>query len=96
MVFGKRKGEISMKKMSSEQYLEWLDKLADEVIDTVGESEKLASDEEQYGVMAMAEHALDILEQAEMAKEAAEADYTNACAYEDAAAILLKEMGYEL
>lgn len=96
MVFGKRKGEISMEKMSSEKYLEWLDKLADEVIDTVGESEKLASDEEQDSVMAMAEHALGILEQAEMAKEAAEADYASACAYEDAAAILLAEMGYEL
>ena len=83
-----------MEKMSSEKYMEWLDKLADEVIDTVGETEKTASENED--VMAMAQHALEVLEQAGMAKEAAEADYANACAYEDAAAILLRDMGYEL
>lgn len=85
-----------MEKMSSEKYLDWLDKLADEVIDTVGESEKLASDEEQENVSAMAQYALDILEQAGIAKEAAESDYVNACAYEDAAIALFQEMGYEL
>ena len=82
-----------MEKMSSEKYMEWLDKLADEVIDTVGETEKLASEDE--GVMAMAQYALDVLDQAEMAKEAAESDYASACAYEDAAATLLSNMGYE-
>jgi hypothetical protein len=85
-----------MEKMSSEVYTEWLDKLADEVIDTVSGEEKLASDEEYEGAMAMAQHALGILDQVEMAKEAAEADYANACAYEDAAAIILQQMGYEL
>ena len=86
-----------MEKMSSEQYMGWLDKLADEVIDTVGSEEKLASESfEDEDVMAMAEHALGILEQASIAKEAAESEYANACAYEDAAAILLAEMGYEL
>lgn len=83
-----------MEKMSSEQYMGWLDKLADEVIDTVGGEEKLASENDD--VMAMAKHAYSILQQAEMAKEAAEADYANACAYEDAAAILLSDMGYEI
>lgn len=82
-----------MEKMSSEAYTEWLDKLADEVIDTVGSEEKLASEDD---VIAMAQYALGILDQVDMAKEAAETDYANACAYEEAAEILLQQMGYEL
>ena len=81
-----------MEKMSKEMYIDMLDKLADEVIDTVG-TEKTASEEDAD---VLAQHALDYFEQAQMMKEAAENDYVTASAYEDAALRLMEDMGYEL
>lgn len=81
-----------LNKMSGEVYLDMLDKLADEVIEGTDSNEKLASENED--VMAMAKHAMAYYEQAQMMKEAAEADFVNASAYEEAAINILHELGY--
>ena len=92
MVFNKKRRDLIMKKMSSEAYLDMLDKLADEVIEGTDSTEKLASDNED--VENMAKHAMTYYEQAQMMKEAAEADFVQASAYEDAAIDILSELGY--
>ena len=90
----KRKGEKNMEKMSAEQYTEFIDKLADEIIE--GEMEHEASYEEGYDGFdeeAIVDRACAAFEAAQMRKEAAEADFETASAYEDAALAVLDELG---
>ena len=90
-----RKEENKMEKMSAEQYTDFVQKLAGEIADEVMEDngmEVMAGeglDADEFDKIA--ERAYLAYESAQMRKEAAEADYAEACAYEDAAMLILEE-----
>lgn len=99
----KRKGENNMEKMSAEQYTEFIDKLAEEILEDQMEVEASEDYEDVENFDEDAENNLDeetlakrayaAYEAAQMQKEAAENDYATASAYEDAALQIMDELG---
>lgn len=83
-----------MEKISAEQYTDFIDKLADEIIED--SMEKSASEDYEYDNFdeeVLADRALAAYQVAQMQKEAAENDFDSACAYEEAALQIMDELG---
>ena len=86
-----RKDEDKMEKMSAEKYTEFIQKLAEEITDEVVNEDMEVEAAEGIDCDEIAARAIQAYESAQMRKEAAENDYVQACAYEDAAMIILDQ-----
>lgn len=82
-----------MEKMSAEQYTDFIDKLADEILDDAMMDKEASEDYGYDDEDVVVERALAAYDAAQMQKEAAENDYDSACAYEDAALQIMDELG---
>lgn len=80
-----------MEKMSAEEYAGFIQKLAGEIVESIDADTADDYSEEEI----IAKRAFDAYESAQLVKEAAEADYDQACAYEDAALQILDELDQE-
>lgn len=86
-----RKDEDKMEKMSAEQYTDFVQKLAEEITDEVMNDGMEVIAGEGLDAEEIASRALQAYESAQMRKQASENDYLEACAYEDAAMLILDE-----
>ena len=102
----KRKDEKNMEKMSAQQYEEFIEKLADEILEEEYDTEEGVVEEdyedyedsnedfdEEYDEEDIAKRAYAAYEAAQMQKEAAESDFNMASAYEEAALVAMEELG---